>query len=68
VRNPEVPNGITATVSYVAVSSPSHEEWSRLTERPRGPVDVCPLRNDLPGDPRLANAMMFLAARYLPAT
>ena len=37
-----------------------------MTERPRGPVDVCLLRDDSPDDPRLANTMTFLAARYFP--
>ena len=39
-----------------------------MTERPRGPVDVCPFRDDPPVGPRLARAMTSLAARYLPAT
>ena len=68
MRNPGVPDGSTATVSCVAVSSSSHGDWGWLTESPRGPVYVCPFREDPPGDPRLANAMTSLAARYFPAT
>jgi len=54
----------TASVSYAAVSSSSHKQCSWYTERPWGPVDVCPFRDDPPDDFRLANAMTSLAARY----
>ena len=39
-----------------------------VADRPGGPVDVWPFREDPPADPRLASAMTFLASRYFPAT
>jgi len=68
IRNLGVPHVRTATMSCVSVSASSHGEPRWLTERHRGPVDVCPFRDDHPGDPRLASAMTSLAARYFPAT